>query len=571
MSEWKECKLDDIAQLKKDSWQVGDEVSSYIGLEHIEENKLRLNDIGSSEEVGSNKYRFKAGDTLFGKLRPYFRKVVKPDFDGICSTDIWVVQPKDGVDADFLFYFFANEELVNLSYASSSGTRMPRADWDFLKETKWPLPSPHEQKAIASVLSSLDDKIDLLHRQNQTLEAMAETLFRQWFQPSQKLRSAGVEEAEEDWEEVKVGDFVETNRSNINKDYDYELIEYLNTGSLTEGKITEIQQLSLSEAPSRAKRLVKHNDIIISTVRPNQKHYGIIKNPNENMVVSTGFCVISCHNIDPHFIYFLLTNDEMTEYLHSIAEGSTSTYPSLKPSDIERIEFQMPPKESLKRFSEIASEYWDKIEFNSQQIQILEKLRDTLLPKLMSGEVRVAFKEREKQALPVQSVGKRKRNIQFEEAILISAIVKAFYTPKIGNVSRQWYQKISYLHKRKLKDNQAKLFELTEEYGKKAFKPADQIEDIDKYFYERDYWNWKVFENWTVPTLKFIPVKKLGVWATVDYCLIELKENGEDPTTENVLDYLSKSKEWKHKLKQPEFTPKNIELAIEELFEMYNY
>jgi type I restriction enzyme S subunit len=236
-----------------------------------------------------------------------------------------------------------------------------------------------EQKSIASILSCLDDKIDLLHRQNSTLEKMAETLFRQWF----------VEEAQEDWESVKVGDFVKTNVASITKNYPYDIIQYLDTSSLKEGNIESTQFLKLSEAPSRAKRLVKHNDVLISTVRPNQKHYGIVKNPIETLVVSTGFCVITCEKIDPHFIYILLTTQEMTEYLHSIAEGSTSTYPSLKPSDIEAIEFQLPPNDLLTDFANHCSYTWDKIFNNQLQIRTLVRMRDTLLPKLMSGEVQV--------------------------------------------------------------------------------------------------------------------------------------------------------------------------------------
>ena len=79
----------------------------------------------------------------------------------------------------------------------------------------------------------------------------------------------------------------------------------------------------------------------------------------------------------------------MTEYLHLIAEGTTSAYPSLKPSDIEKIEFQRPPKEKLCAFSKYADKAWDKIDNNYSQIQTLSKLRDSLLPKLMKGEIRV--------------------------------------------------------------------------------------------------------------------------------------------------------------------------------------
>ena len=195
MGEWKEKPLSDLAILHNDSWKVGDEECPYIALEHIQEGKLRLNGLGHSDIVTSNKYRFNEKNFLFGKLRPYFRKVVRPQFSGICSTDIWVVGVRGEMDLTFLFYLFANQEFVDLAYSGSSGTRMPRADWKFMKDTTWPTPlNIEEQKAIASVLSSLDNKIDLLHRQNKTLEAMAETLFRQWF----------VEEAQEDWEEIVI-------------------------------------------------------------------------------------------------------------------------------------------------------------------------------------------------------------------------------------------------------------------------------------------------------------------------------------------------------------------------------
>ncbi|MDO9366177.1 MAG: restriction endonuclease subunit S [Methylotenera sp.] len=277
----------------------------------------------------------------------------------------------------FNFYTFRKLQSDFLTF--TSGSAQPQLPIRDLKEIEISIPPLEEQKAIASVLSSLDDKIDLLHRQNNTLERMAETLFRQWF----------VEEAQEDWEEVKLGDFIEINKKSINKTYPFNQIEYLDTGSLTEGKVDSLQSYMINEAPSRALRLVEHNDVLISTVRPNQKHYGIINNPIENLVVSSGFCVLTCTKISPHFVYLLLTNNEMTEYLHSIAEGSTSTYPSLKPSDIAAITFQLPPNQKLADFAKIANDSWDKIHKNYKQIQTLEKLRDNLLPKLMSGEVRV--------------------------------------------------------------------------------------------------------------------------------------------------------------------------------------
>ena len=131
----------------------------------------------------------------------------------------------------YLKYYFQSGKGQHNLLSRASGTTVFGIKASVLKEMPIELPDIDEQKTIASVLSSLDDKIDLLHRQNKTLEAIAETLFRQWF----------IEEAQDDWETVKVGDFVETNISSINKDYPFDTIKYLDTGSITEGVIEDYQ------------------------------------------------------------------------------------------------------------------------------------------------------------------------------------------------------------------------------------------------------------------------------------------------------------------------------------------
>jgi type I restriction enzyme S subunit len=289
------------------------------------------------------------------------------------------------VEPLFAYYWFASPFMTNTVIGRDTGSTIPLINLSVLKGLPIPLPPLPEQQAIAEVLSSLDDKIDLLHRQNKTLEALAETLFRQWF----------VEEAEESWETKTISDVALINQSSVDKDYPFAEIEYLDTGSITDGTIAEYQYLKLSDAPSRARRIVKSADIVISLVRPIQRHYGILKTVNQNTIASTGFCVVSCVGIDPHFIYLLLTQKEMTEFLDAIAEGSTTAYPSLKPSDIAAIEFKMPPSELLEQFSAYASFAWKKIESNTKQIRTLTTLRDALLPKLMSGEMRVELSSTE--------------------------------------------------------------------------------------------------------------------------------------------------------------------------------
>ena len=161
----------------------------YIGLEHIGESTLRLTGVGQASDVTSTKSRFNAGDVLFGKLRPYFRKVVQPRFEGICSTDIWVLRPQEGVSPDYLFYLMASPEVVEQAIASSKGTRMPRADWKFVADQRITLGPLEEQHRIASVLRALDDRIELNRQMCETLEEMAQALFKSWFVDFEPVRA----------------------------------------------------------------------------------------------------------------------------------------------------------------------------------------------------------------------------------------------------------------------------------------------------------------------------------------------------------------------------------------------
>ena len=125
MSIWKECKLGNIAYLVKDTYtpKAGEHLP-YIGLEHIQEQKLRLLSIGDSDSVTSQKFRFKSNDILFGKLRPYFRKVVKPNFEGMFYRHMGC-KTLEGNDQNFIFYFFANKVFVDTANSGDSGRRIP--------------------------------------------------------------------------------------------------------------------------------------------------------------------------------------------------------------------------------------------------------------------------------------------------------------------------------------------------------------------------------------------------------------------------------------------------------------
>ncbi len=179
---WQEMELGECAQLVRDNISpTALDDTPYIGLKHIGENSLALLGHGSAKDVTSTKSRFRQGDVLFGKLRPYFRKVVRAPFDGICSTDIWVIRPRDGIDAGYLYYLMATQQVVDFATQGSIGTKMPRAKWDHVGQYPVHLPPLSEQRRIAGILGALDDKIELNRRMNETLEEMARAIFKDWF------------------------------------------------------------------------------------------------------------------------------------------------------------------------------------------------------------------------------------------------------------------------------------------------------------------------------------------------------------------------------------------------------
>lgn len=200
-----------------------------------------------------------------------------------------------------------------------------------------------------------------------------------------------------EWQTVRLGNIASTNQSTYSSKEDWKFVNYLDTGNITMNQVDEIQYIntSMNKLPSRAKRKVRFNSIIYSTVRPNQLHYGIIKNQPENFLVSSGFAVI---DIDfdkavPEYIYYVLTQQEITEYLQSIAEQSVSAYPSIKPSDLENLEFLLPDRKTQEKIVSILRSIDEKIVQNNKINNNLEQQAEALFHSLFVEDVNPIWKE----------------------------------------------------------------------------------------------------------------------------------------------------------------------------------
>lgn len=182
------------------------------------------------------------------------------------------------------------------------------------------------------------------------------------------------------WTLKPIGKLTKINELSLKKDTNLLIIEYLDTSSVTENIFSETQTLKLKESPSRAKRILRNGDTIISTVRPNLKHFGYIKDATNNLIGSTGFVVLTPieNMIDPKYLYYFISQDSVTQYLSAIAESSTTTYPSFKPTLLKEMNIPYPTIYEQEKIGNILSAFDDKIKLNNQINKNLEEMAQAI-------------------------------------------------------------------------------------------------------------------------------------------------------------------------------------------------
>ncbi|MCK4821027.1 restriction endonuclease subunit S [bacterium] len=204
-----------------------------------------------------------------------------------------------------------------------------------------------------------------------------------------------------EWREIRIGDIAKFNISSVKGDFEYDLIEYIDTSSVEKGSLIQTQIIPLQEAPSRAKRRLKKNDILISTVRPNLEHYYFVHDCQENTIVSTGFVVITPkEEVEPYFLYCLLTTPSYTYYLTQIANSHTSTYPSFNPDIIKNSILLMPKYSEQVELSKIIKTLDGRIDLLRRQNKTLEAIAQTLFKRWF-----VEFEFPDENGLPYKSSG----------------------------------------------------------------------------------------------------------------------------------------------------------------------
>ena len=397
MSEWKDYKLGDLGTVitgktpsKNNPEDWGDEMPFVTPTDYKNYGKFAKKAERNLSKIGIERLKGKilpSKSILVTCIGSDMGKVVINIRQVITNQQINSLIPNSKADSDFLYYRLVSM-YETLRIYGGDGTAVPivnKGDFENIETEIPPLP---EQTAIASVLSSLDNKIDLLHRQNATLEKMAETLFRQWF----------VEESKEEWEEVELGRLIE-----INGGFSYKG-EYIGTG---EGLLLGMGCVSFQDRflPSGArpysgdcpeKYLVNPTDLVIAT-RQQSDNLPILGFPaivppefkGKRVIVGANlYRVKNNTQIDNYFFYLILRSAEYRQ--HILASSKGSTVRMITKDAIEKYKIAIPSSEVIESLMELLKPINEKSTTNQTQIRTLTVLRDTLLPKLMSGEIRIS-------------------------------------------------------------------------------------------------------------------------------------------------------------------------------------
>ena len=375
------CKLSDICEYRKGKVNTSNlTLKTYISTENMLPDKagvVEANSLPSTTLV----QEYKENDTLVSNIRPYFKKIWQAKYDGGCSNDVLVFQGNLNVDKDFLYYILANDDFFAYSMATSKGTKMPRGDKKSIMQYELQLFDIKIQKRIASILKLLDKKIELNNVINNNLEKQARALFKSWFisyDPFQKTMPSN-------WRTGKLKDLLQLKRQSIKAGNNTELpylpidIIPMNSFALTDFKPNEDAKSSLVKFDK--------DDIIIGAMRV--YFHRIILAPCAGITRTTCFTLVPYQKEYLSFAFLYCDQDSSIDYAQRTSKGSTMPY-AVWEGGLGEMEINIPPQQIAEEFNMLVLPMLRKIQYSYFENKYLKALRDSLLPRLISGEIDIS-------------------------------------------------------------------------------------------------------------------------------------------------------------------------------------
>lgn len=380
----------------------------FVPMEYIPNKTIFLKqfDLKTRDQFSSGTFFLKE-DLLVAKITPSFENGkqcivsdIPTDF-GYATTEVWPIHSKEKSDILYLYFYLKKRnirsELAGKMEGSTGRQRVPK---NVLKELKIPLPPLQEQKNIVKVLSIIQENIDkttdLIHASKLLKKSLMKYLFNYGPVPVDEAENIPLKETEmgmipDEWDLIKIKDLSEKTPGCNPKKTSNLIFKYVDVSSISNDtlKIEKYAEYLGSEAPSRAKRLLKETDVIFATIRPYLKRIAIVPSELDGEVCSTAFCIIRSRNgiVDPNYIFYTVSQDNFVSRISKHQRGSS--YPAVSNNDILNEEIPVPPFEVQVEIANILSSLDRKIDADRSKKKALNELFNTLLNDLMTAKIRV--------------------------------------------------------------------------------------------------------------------------------------------------------------------------------------
>lgn len=383
-AEWHVFKFSQLAIRRRESFDPKTSGQNFqcIELEHLNQGTGKI--IGSINSISqqSNKSVFKIGDVLFGKLRPYLRKFALVDFNGVCSSEIWVLINKSPIIPEYLFLLVQTEKF--LSFANrTSGTKMPRADWELVKKIDFPIPTKKEQQKISSIINKWDQAINLVEKQIKAKRKQKKALMQQLL--SGKLRFPGFYE---EWQGMELWSFLKMCLRKVKKPG----AQYKRLGIRSHGKGTFITYVDDPEGISMTHLFkVKKGDLILNITFGWEGAIALVDEEGDGALVSHRF---PTYEINEKFVladYFkyLMLSPRFFYFLGVVSPGGAGRNRVLDKREFLKINVKLPSINEQKKISTLMVSLDDEISILSVLLQRYQNQKRGLMQKLLTGKIRV--------------------------------------------------------------------------------------------------------------------------------------------------------------------------------------
>ncbi len=403
-SDWREVRIGEVISFNPSESLKKGEIAKKIAMEQLEPFTRKIANYELSKFTGGSKFR--NGDTLFARITPCLENgktayvnILDDNEVAFGSTEFIVMRKKEKITDDmFVYYLAISPDFRNKAIQSMTGTSgRQRVQQDVLQSHKIMLPPLHEQKAIAATLSALDDMIELNNQINKTLEEMAQAIFKSWFVDFEPFKDGEFEESElglipKGWRVGVLEDIAFINTETINpQNYPETFFEHFSIPLFDEGKFSAFEK---GEVIKSNKYVIDSSCMLFSKLNPQFKRVFRPFCKTSKAICSTEFMVYKAKKpIYNNYIYSTLCSGSFHQFVMQNVTGTTNSRQRAIPKNTLNFKMLIPDENALSSYNQIISGIFNIMQRIPEDNKLLSSIRDTILPKLMSGEIRVPVEE----------------------------------------------------------------------------------------------------------------------------------------------------------------------------------